>query len=106
MFVTDCSIGMHNMTPQTARDKMMQYSVDTREGKQSSAVAQLRSIAGLCNSGEFDASTFQLQLHERKINGDATDQAILRLSEFLGSVSELRRMWKKTFELEIGRAHV
>lgn len=41
----------------------------------------------------------KLPLHERKINGDATDQAILRFSESLGPVSELRQMWKKTFEL-------
>ena len=43
--------------------------------------------------------TEQLPLHDRRINGDATDQALLRLSESLGPVSELRRMWKKTFEL-------
>jgi len=40
-----------------------------------------------------------LPLHERKINGDATDQAILRFSESLGSVSELRSSWRKNFEL-------
>lgn len=69
------------------------------EGKGFNAVDQLRAIAGLCNSGEFDAATSHLPLHERKINGDATDQAVLRFSESLGPVSELRRMWKKTFEL-------
>lgn len=60
---------------------------------------QLRAIAGLCNAGEFDVGTDQLPLNERKINGDATDQAILRFSESLGSVSDLRRMWRKNFEL-------
>ena len=44
-------------------------------------------------------SSEELPLHDRRINGDATDQALLRLSESLGPVSELRRMWKKTFEL-------
>ena len=84
------------MTPETARDEMVQYR---HEGIGFNSVAQLRTIAGLCNSGEFDAATNHLPLHERKINGDATDQAILRLSESLGPVSELRQMWKKTFEL-------
>jgi len=98
MFVTDCSIGMHNMDPQSARDEMHQYGRPV-EGGRSNAVSQLRLISGLCNSGEFDAATMKLPLHERKINGDATDQAILRFSESLGSVSELRQMWKKTFEL-------
>ncbi|KAK0127351.1 hypothetical protein ONS96_006900 [Cadophora gregata f. sp. sojae] len=92
MFVTECSVGMHHMTPESARDQ-------NTEGSQTNAVAQLRSVAGLCNSGEFDAATFILPILERKINGDATDQAVLRLSETLGSVSELRQMWKKTFEL-------
>jgi len=96
MYVTETSIGAHNMTPEAARDEMMQRR---NEGNGVNAVDQLRSIAGLCNSGEFDAATTSLPLHERKINGDATDQAVLRLSESLGPVSELRQMWKKTFEL-------
>ncbi|KAI9047993.1 hypothetical protein LZ554_007791 [Drepanopeziza brunnea f. sp. 'monogermtubi'] len=99
MFVTECSIGMYNMTPESALDEMMLYGRDMKEGHTSNAVAQLRSLAGLCNSGEFDAGTFSLPIQERKINGDATDQAVLRFSESLGPVSELRNMWKKTFEL-------
>ncbi|PMD19532.1 calcium ATPase [Hyaloscypha hepaticicola] len=98
MHVMDCSIGTHKMDPQSARDEMHQYGLPV-EGGRANAVSQLRSIAGLCNSGEFDAATNNLPLHERKINGDATDQAILRFSESLGPVSELRQMWKKTFEL-------
>jgi len=99
MWVTECSIGMFNMDPQGARDKMMQHDIEVKEGIQSNAVAQLRAVAGLCNSGQFDASTMHLPLHDRKINGDATDQAILRFSESLGPVAELQRLWKKTFEL-------
>jgi sodium/potassium-transporting ATPase subunit alpha len=96
MYVTETSIGTHNMTPGEARDEMMKHR---NEGTGINAVSQLRTIAGLCNSGEFDASTEHLPLHERKINGDATDQAILRLSESFGPVTELRKFWKKTFEL-------
>jgi sodium/potassium-transporting ATPase subunit alpha len=96
MHVTETSIGTHNMTPEGARDEMVKRR---HEGNGINAVEQLRSIAGLCNSGEFDAATSNLPLHDRKINGDATDQAVLRLSESLGPVAELRRMWKKTFEL-------
>lgn len=99
MYVTECSIGMHNMNPQSARDEMIHNDRPLDAGNTSNAVAQLQTIAGLCNSGEFDAATNNLPLHERKINGDATDQAVLRFSESLGPVSELRRMWKKTFEL-------
>lgn len=96
MYVTETSIGTHNMDAQSVRDEMMRHH---QEGKGVNAVDQLRAIAGLCNSGEFDMATEQLPLHDRRIIGDATDQALLRLSESLGPVSELRQMWKKTFEL-------
>lgn len=94
MYVTETSIGGHCMTPEVARDQIAQHVQD-----HVNAVDQLRAVAGLCNSGDFDAATTHLPLHERKINGDATDQAILRLSESLGPVTELRKLWKKTFEL-------
>jgi sodium/potassium-transporting ATPase subunit alpha len=94
MFVTQTSIGGLSMSPQAARDEMV-----SRKGNGNNSIQQLRLVAGLCNSGEFDASTQELPLHERKINGDATDEAILRLSESLGPITELRQMWKTTFEL-------
>jgi sodium/potassium-transporting ATPase subunit alpha len=96
MYVTECSVGTANMTPESARDIMVLHG----KGSQgSSALEQLRLIAGLCNSGEFDAATHNRPLSERKINGDATDQAILRFSESLGPVSDLRQLWRKNFEL-------
>lgn len=97
MSVTECSIGTKKMTPQSAREEMIKIRHD--HNISTNAVDQLRTIAGLCNSGEFDAATSNLSLQERKINGDATDKAILSFSEGLGSVSELRRFWRKTFEL-------
>ena len=65
----------------------------------SNAFDQLRSVAGLCNAGEFDSATRSLPLAHRKIHGDATDQAILRFSESLGSVAELKRCWATKFNL-------
>jgi sodium/potassium-transporting ATPase subunit alpha len=35
---------------------------------------------------------------ERKIAGDATDQAALRFSESLGPVRDLQQPWRRTFE--------
>jgi sodium/potassium-transporting ATPase subunit alpha len=96
MYVTETSIGAYCMDAQSTRDEMMRHHQD---GKGVNAVDQLRTVAGLCNAGEFDGASEHLPLHERHINGDATDQALLRLSESLGPVSELRRMWRKTFEL-------
>ena len=96
MYVTEAAVGSFNMTSETARDEMIRQR-DASKGQ--NALDQLRVIAGLCNSGEFDAATSHLPLPERKINGDATDQAILRFSEHLGSVSDLKNMWIKSFEL-------
>ncbi|KAI9832078.1 MAG: hypothetical protein M1826_002406 [Phylliscum demangeonii] len=99
MFVTDACIAHQTMTPETARD-LVTLGPNTREGAPSGrAVQQLRALAGLCNAGEFDATTAALPLHERVINGDATDQAVLRFSETLGPVSSLRLMWKKVFDM-------
>lgn len=81
------------MTPQGAHDEMI------RLHSSSNAIEQLRTVADLCNAGEFDAASIHLPLDERKINGDATDQAVLRFSELLRSVAELQRMWRKRFDL-------
>ena len=92
MYVTECSVGSRCLAPDVARDKMI-------ESKNENAVFQLRAIAGLCNSADFDTAQAEVPFYERKINGDATDQAILRFSESLGPVSELKRYWKTTFEV-------
>ncbi|KAJ6031537.1 hypothetical protein N7540_002269 [Penicillium herquei] len=60
---------------------------------------QLHAVTGLCNEGQFDMEPANAQLSERRIFGDATDQAILRFSESLGSVAELRKSWQTIFTL-------
>ncbi|KAK9335314.1 E1-E2 ATPase-domain-containing protein, partial [Lipomyces starkeyi] len=96
MWVTECAVGCLEMTPRQAIDRQV-----TAKGKLQSntAVDQLQSVASLCNAGEFDVTTSNLPLEQRKINGDATDQAVLRFAETLGSVAEARAMWIKQFEL-------
>ncbi|PWY93909.1 Na/K ATPase alpha 1 subunit [Aspergillus sclerotioniger CBS 115572] len=92
MFVTDCALSTSCFSTDLARDEMVVKGRRT-------GIHQLRGIAGLCNAAEFDASSMSQPLHEREIYGDATDQAILRFSEGLGSVAELRHAWRKTYEL-------
>ena len=98
MTVTDCLIGIRQMTPEATRD-LMAHPVGSISGGFSSPIDQLRTIAGLCNSGEFDPSQDNVPLKDRKIIGDATDQSILRFAESLGPVLELRNFWKKHFEI-------
>ncbi|KAH7381738.1 hypothetical protein BKA66DRAFT_419220 [Pyrenochaeta sp. MPI-SDFR-AT-0127] len=103
MVVTDLYAAGEEYTPEAARDLMAIFRSENNlaalSKKREDIINQVRIVGGLCNSGEFDAATMHLPISERKINGDATDQAILRLSESLGSVAELRRDWKKVFEM-------
>ena len=99
MFVTDCCVAQKAMSPESARDHLAVAEGTAGDHLVGNAVQQLRALSGLCNAGEFDAATTQLPLHERKINGDATDQAVLRFSESVGPVSELRLHWKKVFDM-------
>ncbi|RGP76726.1 h+ k+-exchanging atpase [Fusarium longipes] len=95
MAVSDCAIGGLNMSIQDARAKM---GLANSTGH---PIAQLRAIASLCNASEFDAATMDAPLAERKIFGDATDQAILRFAEFVdtSSVAYIRSCWRKTYDL-------
>lgn len=103
MVVTDIYAGGEEYTPEAARDLMAvlrsENNIAALSKKRQDVMEDLRMLSGLCNVGEFDAATMHLPISERKINGDATDQAILRLSEGLGSVSELRQTYKKVFEI-------
>lgn len=103
MTVTDLYAAGEEYTPAAARDLIAilrsENNIATFSNKREDVIDQLRVVGGLCNSGEFDASTMHLPINQRKINGDATDQAVLRLSESLGSVAELRQKWKKVFEI-------
>lgn len=96
MLVTECAMGEKSMTAEQARESM---TTNKEAHAQNNSISQLRALAGLCNAGAFDASTMNLPLHERIVHGDATDQAILRFSESLGDVAELRRWWRAKYEL-------
>ena len=93
MVVTECAIGTQRMAADDALVLSRQHAPTT------TAIEQLRAVAGLCNAGQFDATTRSLPLAQRIIHGDATDQAVLRFSESLGSVAELRRCWQTKYEL-------
>ncbi|KAM0447590.1 hypothetical protein ACHAO4_008917 [Trichoderma viride] len=95
MTVTDCLIGSKVLTVTEALLEMG----DKSDPQQKAAINQLGVTSAVCNAGEFDPTTIRLPIPERKILGDATDQAILRLSELLGSVKKSRELWIKRFDL-------
>ena len=97
MVVTDCLIGFSTMTAVEASKDIASDTLETKSRK--TALQQVRVISAVCNAGEFDPTTIHLPLDQRKVIADATDQAILRLSESLGPVSQSRNMWRKQFDL-------
>lgn len=98
MVVTDCFVGLEKMTADNVRDTLIaERNIDGNFA--GNAIDQLKTIAGLCNAAEFDAQTRKLPLAQRKVHGDATDTAILRFSEYLGPISEMKRCWHTKFDL-------
>ncbi len=84
------------MAAEATRDTLV---LNRHSSPRNNAIDQLRAVAGLCNAGQFDAATMRPPLHEWVIHGDATDQAVLRFSESLGPVDELKRLWQTKYEL-------
>ncbi|RSL44135.1 hypothetical protein CEP51_016272 [Fusarium floridanum] len=91
MFVTHCTVGSTQTTLDEARDTLEAYPAGS--------VFQLWTVAGLCNSSEFDDPTAELPIHERTTHGDATDQAIFHFSEQLHEVATLHQSWKLVSEI-------
>ncbi|KAJ2721592.1 hypothetical protein GGI07_003883 [Coemansia sp. Benny D115] len=63
------------------------------------ALSRLYTTAALCNGASFDSSTADLEIADRKVNGDATDASILRFAEHLQPISQASRGFKKLFEI-------
>ncbi|TKX27473.1 cation-transporting ATPase-like protein [Elsinoe australis] len=89
MTVTDCMIGQQTQDALKAPGML----------SESKGLQQLAVISGMCNAGEFDASTMKLPIAERKINGDATDSAILRFAEAMNPVENLRKFYRIVFKI-------
>lgn len=102
MTVTDCMVGNESMTANSAAG-IAHLASNVMAGRdiefQAEAITQLGYLAGLCNAGEFDPTTIHLPLEQRKIIGDATDQAVLRFAESIGSVSLMRQQHKNIFRV-------
>ncbi|KAJ9503382.1 hypothetical protein H2202_001536 [Exophiala xenobiotica] len=99
MVVTDCLIGFSTMTAVEAAQEVQVVNEKSEAKSRKQALEQLRIASAVCNAGEFDPTTIHLPLAQRRIIADATDQAILRLSESLGPTTESRGMWRKRFDL-------
>jgi sodium/potassium-transporting ATPase subunit alpha len=92
MSVTDHSV-------YTLAFNVTQTEEKTSESTRGSVIPQIRALSAICNAAVFDSVSANVPLIDRRIFGDATDQAVLRFSEGLGLVSEVRQDWKICFDL-------
>jgi sodium/potassium-transporting ATPase subunit alpha len=97
MVVTDCLVGFSTLTADEAQLQAADESPEFTWSR--AALDQLIVVSAVCNAGEFDPLTINLPLAQRRIIGDATDQAVLRFSESLAPVVQSRDLWRKRFDL-------
>lgn len=97
MFVTDCSLGVTTYTT----DEAVLLAQSAAAAAFPSPLSQLRAGAGLCNTAEFDAAEGKgdAEKEDRRIFGNATDQAALRLADSLGPIAALRAAWTTVADL-------
>ena len=97
MTATDCLLGKAKLSAQQATSQILASLVNP--AAPGSGLDQFALIAGLCNEAEFDPKTLHLLLVDQKINGNATDQAILRLAQNIVPLSEMKAKWRSLFRL-------
>ena len=92
MTVTDFSLGGLEALPASAAAALL--------AKNDSAVEQLHAACAVCNEADFDASTLDQPIADRKVNGDATDSAILRFVEGMQRPARTTRAaWRSVFKV-------
>lgn len=98
MTVSDCLVASEAMSADAAT-AIIELNRSQRPTTLVKALTTLAEMSGICNAGEFDASTSHLPPVDRKVHGDATDQAILRFAEAVVSISYTRGKWLRLFHL-------
>lgn len=93
MTVTDCLVNQDAMATNGATQHVEKH------GEKKNVLFELAQSGALCNAAEFDAATNNLPVAERRVLGDATDQAILRFAETLCSVSNIRNKWQAVYRI-------
>ncbi len=63
------------------------------------AFQQLQFVGAVCNAAVFDAATMSLPVDERKVYGDATDSAVLKMAELIRPVADTNRPWDTEYKL-------
>ena len=93
MTVTTVGVYGFESSPLDARDHI------STGGPLSSTFSQLQWVGAVCNAATFDSETKHLPASERKIHGDATDSAVLRMAEEMSSVQSANSAWEVKHQL-------
>lgn len=93
MTVTNAAVLDDEFQTVEARDRVI------AERSTADNVKQLAAVAGVCNAALFDEATMDQPIGLRRVNGDATDSAILRFAEFLRPVKESNADWNEVFKV-------
>ncbi|OCF77262.1 hypothetical protein I204_01248 [Kwoniella mangroviensis CBS 8886] len=93
MTVTSLAVLDDEMDLTEARDRMV---IGKDNGK---TIEQMAAVMGICNAATFDESTMNQPVSLRKVNGDATDSAILRATESLRPVKKWNSEWSEVFKV-------
>jgi sodium/potassium-transporting ATPase subunit alpha len=100
MTVTDCIVGTSPLSANAVAG-IVEVS-DGQPDEENPLSTVYRALAGagtLCNAAEIDATTMNLPAEQKKIMGDATDQAILRFAETIGNTFSTRQAWKTIYRV-------
>lgn len=89
MNVTDFYVGRSAQPAQAAAQCLEDHK----------GVQALSNLAAVCNEAEFDSSTVDKPIADRKVNGDATDSAILRFAESMNKVSDTKDNFRPVFKI-------
>ncbi|CAD6589175.1 MAG: hypothetical protein TREMPRED_005278, partial [Tremellales sp. Tagirdzhanova-0007] len=93
MTVTNAAVLDDEFDAIQARDRLVV------KAQNADCIKQIAAVAGICNAAQFDESTHDQPVDLRKINGDATDSAILRFAESLSPVNHSNADWNEVFKL-------
>ncbi|OCK80749.1 putative Na/K ATPase alpha 1 subunit [Lepidopterella palustris CBS 459.81] len=83
-------------------DKFLSVDEANRElaqEKEAEALSRIHRASLLCNDATFDPLTKDLPIMERKVQGNATDAAVLRFAEAARSSSSIHNVHSKVFQI-------
>lgn len=89
------TLGIFGFTS-TPQDALKHITLGAPVGK---SLKQLQFVAAVCNAASFDKADSELPLNQRRIHGDATDSAVLRVAEEIHGLEKANEGWEKKYQL-------